>query len=240
MRRVLVLLLLATLLGCASPAGPRAADSSFAAPRTNAEAEARLDFLEKSLDANRRHAGIWYWSWLTINSGGVAVSTYGAAAADDGGERAFNIVQASQAAIGLADVLVLRPMPGRDGADPVRDAAAGGADLAAQVAHGERLLIASAARAEQSRDWRLHLANVVLQMVGAGTLLALGEPGYAGLSFALGVAGGEANFWSEPHRAVGDLAAYRTLTETGALPSEPSAQWLIRATGNGVALQVRY
>ena len=93
------------------------------AAATRQEAETRLQFLEQSLDANRRHAQIWYWSWLTINGGGVAASTYTAATTDNGGDRAFNIVQASQAALGLTDMLVLRPMPGRDGADPLREAA---------------------------------------------------------------------------------------------------------------------
>ena len=240
MRRTLVLLLLMAPLACASPSGPRASDSSFAPPRTPQEAETRLQFLERSLDANRRHAQIWYWSWLTINGGGVAASAYGAATTDDGGDRAFNIVQASQAALGLTDMLVLRPMPGRQGADPLRYAGARGIDIDTRVKEGERMLIAAADRAEQSRDWRLHAANLALQAVGAGVLLALGEPGYAGLTMALGLVGGEANFWSEPHRAAGDLAAYRKLVETGALPDEPRAQWFLGPTSNGVAVQLRY
>jgi hypothetical protein len=240
MRRTLVLLLLAAPLACASPSGPRAADSSFAAPRTPAEAEARLQFLEKSLDGNRRHAQIWYWSWLGLNGGGMAASAYTAAATNDSGERAFNIIEASQAALGLLDMLVLRPLPGLEGAAPLRDAGARGVDVDARVKQGEAILIAAAHRAEESRDWRLHAANFALQAVSAGVLLALHHPGYAGLTMAAGMIGGEANLWSEPYRAAGDLADYRKLVETGALPGEPNVEWLIGPTSSGVALQLRY
>jgi hypothetical protein len=131
-------------------------------------------------------------------------------------------------------------MPGRQGADPLRYAGARGVPLDERVKEGERLLIASADRAEQSRDWKLHLGNLALQTISAGVLLDLDEPGYAGLSMALGIVGGEANLWSEPHRAAGDLAAYRKLVETGGLPSEPRTQLLLGPTANGVALQLRY
>ncbi len=240
MRRVVALLLLTAPLACAGSAGLHEVDARFAAPRDAREAEARLHFLEQRLDAGRIHAQAWYWSWLTINGGGLAVSTANAADKKQGDTRAFNIVQASQAALGLTDMLVLRPMPGREGAEPVRAAAARGAGLDEQVEAGERLLVASADRAEQRRDWRVHLGNLLLQSLSAGVLLALHEPGYAGITMLIGIPAGEANIWSEPGRAAGDLEAYRKLVETGALPAEPNARWYLGPSTNGVAVEVRY
>jgi hypothetical protein len=240
MRRILTLLLLAAPFGCAGPVGPHEVDARFAPPRDAQEAEARLHFLEQRLDAGRLHAQAWFWSWLAINGGGFVVSTIDSVDKNQGDTRAFNIVQASQATLGLADMLVLRPMPGREGAAPVRDAAAQGADVDAQVAEGERLLVASADRAAQRRDWRVHVGNLALQLVSAGALMALDEPGYAGLTLLIGIPVGEVNIWSEPSRAVADLAAYRKLVETGVAPGEPTVQWYLGPTANGVALQVRY
>jgi hypothetical protein len=232
-----IALLLAAPLGCAGIRGPRAIDATFAPPRTEREAAARLSFLEARLDAGRRHAELWYWSWLAINGTGLGSTVYTSVTTNHGDTRAFNVVQASQAALGVADMLWMRPMPGRTGADPLRTAAVRGASVDARVAEGERLLVASATRAESRRDWRLHAANLALQAVGAAVLLALDEPGYAGLTMALGIVGGEANFWSEPSRATGDLDAYRQLVATGAVPP---TSWQLAPTRNGVALVLHY
>lgn len=240
MRRVIAVLLLVAPLGCATTGRAPEADAGFPPPRSEPEAERRLQFLEERLDAGRRHAQIWYWSWLTINGGGGAASVYTAAATDEGDERAFNTVQASQAALGLADILWWRPMPGRSGADPLRDAAARGASVEARIAEGERLLLATAARAESRKDWRLHAGNLALQAVGAGVLLALDEPGYAGLTMLLGLVGGEAYIWSEPWRAIGDLEEYRRLVASGGVASEPQPRFHFAPTPNGVALELRF
>ena len=237
MRRALATLLIAIPLGCAGIRGPAAIDATFAPPRTERAAAERLAFLEERLDAGRRHAELWYWSWLAINGAGLGSSLYTATATRQGDTRAFNAVQASQAALGVADVLWLRPMPGRSGADPLRAAAARGASVDARIEEGERLLVASAQRAASRRDWRLHTGNVALQAIGSGVLLALGEPGYAGLSLLLGLVGGEANIWSEPSRATRDLEAYRQLVATGVTPP---TTWQLTPTQNGVALIWRY
>jgi hypothetical protein len=209
MRRILALLLLAAPLGCAGPVGPHEVDARFAPPRDAQEAEARLHFLEQRLDAGRLHAQAWFWGWLAINTGGLASSVSTAALSEHSDTRAFNVVQASQAALGLTDMLVLRPMPGREGADPLRTAAAQGEPVDARVQEGERLLVAAANRAKERRDWRIHAGNFALQLIGSGALLAVGEPGYAGYSMAIGLVGGEINIWSEPSRATADLAAYQ-------------------------------
>lgn len=238
MRRFSAALLLAVAtLGCAGVGGPAAIDASFAPPRTEREAAARLAFLEERLDAGRRHAELWYWSWLTINGTGLGSSLYTAARTNHGDTRAFNVVQASQAALGVADMLWMRPMPGRSGADPLRAAATRGESAEARVAQGERLLVATAERAASRRDWRIHAGNLALQAIGAGVLLAQGERGYAGLTLAMGIVGGEANLWSEPSRATGDLDAYRELVATGVVPS---TGWLLAPSRNGVALVLRY
>lgn len=239
MRRILVLAcVLVGPFGCAILSEPRVGDS-FAQPRNEQQAEARLAFLEERLDAGRLHAQLWNGGWLAINVGGLAASVATAAGTDQGDVRAFNIVQASQAALGITDMLVLRPMPGTRGAEPLREAATQGVSLDERVAMGERMLIHAARRQDDHYDWRVHFGNFMLQAVSAGVLLALDEPKYAGLTLGIGLAAGEAFIWSEPNRALGDLDAYRKLVDTGVASSD-WLQWSIGPTANGVAVELRY
>ena len=239
MRRILVLAcLLVGPLGCAVLSEPRVGDS-FAPPRDSQQAEARLAFLEQRLDAGRLHAQLWNGGWLAINVGGLAASVATAAGTDQGDVRAFNVVQASQAALGITDMLVLRPMPGTHGADPLREAAARGVSLDERVALGERMLVQAARRQDDHYDWRVHFGNFMLQAVSAGVLFALDEPRYAGLTLGIGLVAGEAFIWSEPNRALGDLDAYRKLVDTG-VAARDSLQWSFGPTANGVAVELRY
>jgi hypothetical protein len=240
MRRMLVLLLTTASLGCARLSGPPAIDASFPPPRDAQAAEQRLAFLESRLDAGRLHAQIWNWGWLAVNTGGLASSVANAATTDQGDKRAFNIVQASQAALGLTDMLVFRPMPGTHGADPLREAAARGASVEERVPQGERMLVDAAKRADDRHDWRVHAGNAALQVVSASVLFALDEPGYAGLTLGIGLVAGEAFIWSEPHRALGDLAEYRKLVETGVARRDPGMEFRFGPSANGVALELRY
>jgi hypothetical protein len=49
---------------------PDAASTSL----SDAEIERRLDFIEQRLDASKRRAQIWYWSWLTVNGAATVPS----------------------------------------------------------------------------------------------------------------------------------------------------------------------
>jgi hypothetical protein len=235
MRIRFALWLLLAPVGCGGVLGPAPATPSFPPPRSEREADARARFLEARLDAGRLHAQAWQWGWTAINGGSMVYSTLEAARTDDAGDRAYQTVQAATSLLGLADVQMLRPMPGRDGAAPMRTG-----DPATRLERGERLLAERAQRAQERRYWRTHLANVAIQALGAGVLLALDQPRYAALSFASGVAGGEAYIWSEPWRPERDLRDYEQLVESQALPREPPVSLDLEPIPDGLALRIAY
>ena len=222
-------------VGCGGLRGPSGTAAGFRAPRGAHEAEVRARFLEQRLDAGRLHARAWQWGWTAVNGGSALESTIAASRTNDAGERAFDVVQAAIAALGLVDVQLLHPMPGRSGADPMR-----GGDPATGLERGEQVLAERAERAKGRRQWPLHLENVALQAVGGGILLALGQPRYALISFGSGVAGGEAFIWSEPWRPRRDLADYERLAESGGLPSEPATTLELVPAPGGVALRLAH
>ena len=87
---------------------------------SDAEIERRLDFIEQRLDASKRHAQIWYWSWMTINVGATVALSVASAITDDADDRASDLPQAALAALGVADLTVIRPLEARLGAEPIR------------------------------------------------------------------------------------------------------------------------
>ena len=240
MKRHLVLALLLSPLACAS-AAPNAAAPSFSPPRSDAELDARLHFLEDRLDAGRRHAQIWYYGWLGFNSACFAYTTT-SAVFDSARSRSFDIVNATQAAVGVGDIVFLRPMPGREGADPIRGAAdASHADKVARLAKGEQILVAAAQRASDRSAWSTHLGNLFFNLLGGGILLALHEDHYAAVAALSGTAVGEAYIWSEPSRAPEDLEAYRHFIADGAVAQSGSrSKWFLVPDGRGVALRVSF
>ncbi|MGH6903237.1 MAG: hypothetical protein ACREIR_10905, partial [Geminicoccaceae bacterium] len=127
---------------------------------SDAEIERRLDFIEQRLDASKRHARIWYWSWLTMNGGATVALSVASAIADDADDRAAYIPQAALAALGVADLTVIRPLQARLGAEPIRNLPdATRAQRLHKLERAEALLRGNAERAEERRSWLLHLAN---------------------------------------------------------------------------------
>jgi|SRR5271157_2526168 len=230
-------------LACASApfAVPRAAMPTFSAPRTDAELDARLHFLEDRLDAGRRHAQVWYYGWLGFNTACLAYTT-ASATVDSARSRSFDIVNASQAAIGVADLVFVRPIPGREGADPIRGPAdASHADKVARLTKGEQILVAAAQRADDRSSWTNHLGNLAFNLLGGGILLALHEDHYAAVAALSGTAVGEVYIWSEPSRAPGDLEEYLHFIADGAVARSGSgSKWLLFPGGPGIALRVSF
>jgi hypothetical protein len=243
MVKSLVLLLFAGPLACASVplVVPQPTVPAFSAPRTDAELDARFHFLEERLDAGRRHAQIWYYGWLGFNTACFAYTT-ASATIDSSRSRSFDIVNAAQAAIGVGDLVFLRPMPGREGADPIRGPAdASHADKVARLAKGEQILVAAAQRADDRSSWTNHLGNLAFNLLGGGILLALHESHYAAVATLSGTAVGEAYIWSEPSRAPEDLKEYRHFIADGAVTqSGDGTNWLVFLGGRGIALRVSF
>lgn len=236
MRRwIAAALLLAPLTACSAAHGPSLAPTSFAPPADERERAERERFLAERLDAGRLHAQAWQWGWTAFNGVSTVYAAAAGAGASDRGERAYQIVQAANAALGLVDVQLLEPMPGRAGADPMRRG-----DPATSLARGEQLLRARAERARARRGWRLRLGNLALQAAGAGVLLALDEPRLAALSFASGMAGGELYLWSQPWRPERDLQDYERLVNGPALPDDPPAELTVGPAPGGLSLRLGF
>jgi hypothetical protein len=231
--RIAVCLVLCVALGCAASAPPSVSD--LPPPASEREAEQRLRFLEERLDAGRRHAQIWHWGWTAANGLGIASSAAGIATDDDTGATVYNGLQIGVSAIGLLDVYVIGPVPGRAGADPIRSG-----DPATRLVRGEELLAAAAAHSKMRRDWIPHLSNLALQTVAASVLLAIDEPGYAAVFFGLGMLGGEAFLWSAPWQPERDWRRYRELATGTGMPSEPEAELHFAPTAQGLALELRF
>jgi hypothetical protein len=183
---------------------------------SDAEIERRLDFIEQRLDASKRHAQIWYWSWLTINGGATVALSVASAIADDADDRAAYIPQAALAALGVADLTVIRPLQARFGAEPIRrlpDATR--AQRLHKLERAEALLRGNAERAEGRRSWLLHLANFGLNAAAGAVTYAAGKTSDALISFGSGFAAGEIYIWSEPGAPARDWQDYQRFRTGG-------------------------
>jgi hypothetical protein len=183
---------------------------------SDAEVERRLDFIEQRLDASKRHAQIWYWSWLTVNGGATVALSVASAIADDADDRAAYIPQAALAALGVADLTVIRPLQARFGAEPIRNLPdATRAQRLAKLERAEALLRGNAERAGDRRSWLLHLANFGLNAAAGAVTYATGNTSDALISFASGFAGGEIYIWSEPGAPARDWEDYQRFRTGG-------------------------
>lgn len=205
---------------------------------SDAELDARIRFIEERLDAGRTWAWRWQWGWTATYAAGVALGTGQAAATDSGKNRADYITTAVKGVIGTTRLL-LQPLPGRNGADPLRELRFGNTQDAKiqRLQKAEELLLRVKHRAEQRRSWIPHLANVGLNLVGAGFILGFGHSSDAIESFAVGVAVGEAHIWSAPWRGIQDVEDYQSRF---GMKTADRFDWRIVPTLGGAQLQVTF
>ena len=81
-------------------------------------------------------------------------------------------------------------------------------DRLLRLAVGERTLIENAASAESRFSLRRHLEGVTANLIGGAAIATFGDSGDAVRSTLIGIAIGEAEIWSQPWRATGDLRDY--------------------------------
>lgn len=189
-----------------------AAGNAVAGPPapTGSALDLRLDFIEQRLDAGETHARLWQYGWTGVNGVGLLLGTYNAITTDKSSRRVVGIVDAAKSAVGLAD-LVMRPLPGLDGAASL--GASPGATPAEQEARlqaAEQLLTAAAARAQERLSPLAHLANLGINLVGGGVILAFGHPDDAAINTLTGFAVGEVQLLSAPWAPIQDLAEYQS------------------------------
>jgi len=205
---------------CAVALGGAACATGAPSPLTRAgdalpeaEIERRLEFIEQRLEASRRSAAIWHWSWLAINGGaGTALNT-GLAVTDDSSEgRSAAIVQAIYGAVGVA-FQALEPMNARRGADPLLELPeeTRGQKLR-KLERAEVILQENAERHAQRSSWLQHLGNAVVSAAAGLIVFAFGGDTDAWITGGSIFAGGELFLWTTPPGPVRDLEDYRALT----------------------------
>jgi len=213
-----------------------------AAHLSDEEIDRRVDFLTERLDKRQLHAALWKYGWLTVNGGGLIVSATQAGLADEGSTDQVNeIAQAGKAAIGVA-YLLLNPMPGTSGADPVRELPnVTREDRLARLAEAEYILAREAERAHDRTSWLLHLGNLFLDAAAAAPALALGDAGLAAESFGIGAAVGEIQIWSQPWKGPSDWEEYEHFIATGEdLSNIRNSRWWIAPRGLGLAFVAEF
>ena len=211
-----------------------------AASLTEEQIERRVAFLTARLDAGRRHAARWQYGWLVVNAGGGVVAS-ARAPFDGGNDLAYDVTEAVKSGIGVL-YLLLNPMPGYRGAEPIRampDQTRD--DKLAQLVQAEHTLHAAAIRSQLRSGWLLHLGNLALNLAGGAALLAIDAPGQAALSAGLDTLVGEAQLWSAPWRPSQDWEDYERFVTSGqASPTPSSAHWRIMPTTGGLAFAVKF
>jgi len=203
------------------------------------EIERRLAFITERLDNGRRHAAYWQYGWLAVNGGGTIVS--GVQAGFDGGnDQAYDIAEAGKSLIGTVYLLV-QPMPGRDGAAPIRSMPdATHADRIARLLRAEEMLRATAVRSRERTSWLMHGGNIGLNLVTGAILLGLGAPDLAAMSFFLDTAMGEVQIWTQPWQPRKDWEEYQRFVAGGQAGTPRGVSFRVAPTTRGAALLVKF
>lgn len=174
----------------------------------------RADFIEERLDASRGAVSLWQNGWTAVYGSAAVAYTAMALDADNDDDRALHYIGALRAAT-ASGLLMLRPHPGAQGADPVR--ARPGVTSQSRLVIAETLLRDSARRTSSKRRPARHLRNVVVNLAFGGLLWALGDSDDV-LPFTLmGIAGGEAVLLSLPEQPRRDLHDYERRFKRGPL-----------------------
>jgi len=205
---------------------------------SDAELDSRIAFIEDRLNGGEKHAKYWQHGWTGVYGAGMVIGTLQASLTDSGKNRANYITTAVKATIGTTRLL-LRPHPGRNGADEL-DASLWGNTRSAKeqrLQRGEEILQAVAKKAKERTNWKAHAGNVGLNLVGMGFILGLGHGADAAESFGVGVAVGTAHILSAPKRGIADLDEYQTHF---GMKTGKRFDWNITPTLGGAALNVTF
>jgi hypothetical protein len=199
-----------------------------------ADVEARSRFLEDRLADGRTAAQAWQWGWTGLYTFSTLGNGVAAATTDDGDDRVYAVVETVKSGVAAA-LMLLDPLPARLGAEPMRAVPAG--DRLQRLAVGERQLVVNAERAATRYGPARHLATVASGLLGGAVIWALGDGSDAVRSTLVGIAVGEAQIWSQPWRATGDLRDYRAGFPAAA---GTGVGWELRPMATGVQLALRF
>jgi hypothetical protein len=225
-----------TLQSTVASAEPAACPAPPEAPGLAAvDTEARLRFLEGAFEREVAAEDLWSWAWGSTYVAAGAAQGITAAVIRDHGARIDLTVGAVSAGIGA---LTLYGLP-LQVTLPLNDVLRrrGDADRCRLLADAEATLVAVADRQRLSSGFLPHVGNVLFN---AGLALVLGW-GFgrwksAAISAGVGVAVGEINVLTQPHRLPGVLDRYRAAHLDDAEEAAPAPPLVAGASGNGIGL----
>jgi hypothetical protein len=202
---------------------------------SDATAARRTQFIQTRLDQGTASARWWWYGWLggysvaAVAQGAVGLATH------DEALRASMLVGAAGSALGTISVIAM-PFPPTHAASELR-ASAG---MTAQQRHTLALgSLKSCADAEKlGRSWLPHALGAAVA-VAQGLVLWIGfdQPVDGAASAALSLVVAEAQIFTQPMRAVDDLASY----ERQFSRSQGSAlQWRLAWSPQGLAVRAQW
>ncbi len=208
------------------------------APLSEAEIEQRLAFIEARLNEGRTGARVWQYGWTGFFAANTALQGYMVAKSNDGDNKTRYAVDATKFAAGLA-LMLLRPLPAVKGAAPAEAMVADTkAQKLARLNTAEDLLRVNARRAEERKSWARHLAAITVNLVGSTAIAAIGDIKDAAVSNVTGIAISQFHIWSQPSRAIDDLAAYE---DTFPSPTPPAAvTWELTPMPGGLGVSIHF
>jgi hypothetical protein len=197
--------------------------------------ELRMEFIENRLEESRQHASYWQNGWSSFYAVSALAQTALWIDADDSDDSINYGIGALKSVGGLADIL-LRPHPGRQGAEALLDLPQNTeVQQREKLERSESLLMISAERAASRHSWQPHIKVIGVNAIAGALIAAFGDGGDALASSAIGIAIGEANIWTQPTRPEDDWRDYQQ--EFGQIKQ---SGWQLVPIAGGVALQARF
>ena len=198
----------------------------------------RLAFIEERLNEGRNSARYWQYGWSGFFTASAAFQGYKAIESNDGDNQLNYAVGAVKSAAGLT-LMLLRPLPAVKGAAPLQDMPADTSyQKEARLKAARDLLHTNARRARERKSWKRHLMGIAVNLVGSAVIASFGDAEDAVVSGLTGIAINQANIWSQPWRAIEDLADYER--EFPAVPETNEAAWRLTPMKGGIGITIPF
>ena len=222
------------LLMCALPA-----QADQKPPLSEADMERRMAFIEERLNEGRTHARYWQYGWSGFFAASAAFQGYKAIESDSSDNEVNHAVGAVKSAAGLT-LMLLRPIPAAKGAAPLQDMPATTRDQKeARLEAARDMLNTNARRARARKSWTRHLTGIAVNLIGSAVIASIGDTDDAVISGLTGIAINQANIWSQPSRAIDDLADYQKAFPAVSETNDVSWQ-LTPIAGGGLGVTIRF
>lgn len=202
------------------------------------EIEQRLAFIEQRLNEGQTGARNWQYGWSGFFAASTTFQGYQAINSNSDDNKTIYTVGAVKSAAALA-IMLLRPLPAVKGAAPLQDMPTDTLDhRAARLKAAEDLLNTNARRARERKSWARHLAAIAVHFIGSTAIAAIGDVQDAAVSNLTGIAISQVHIWSQPARAIDDLADYER--EFPSSPATDEADWQLTPIAGGLGVTIRF